>query len=155
MRTHVLLALSLSTFACGAQPTAPDDTTSFAGRWNYQSGSAIVADCPNAPQQTIDLSSIPPANQPAYFVFTETAAERLHEVDARGCQYDWTVAGRVATAASGQSCATFPDGRGGNRIVHITSGTKTMTDSASISVDVHFSSDDGCAIHVLGQTTKS
>ena len=155
MRTRVLFALSFSTLACGASPTAPDDLARFVGRWNYQSGSAVIADCPNVPQQIIDLSRVPPDNQPAYFVFTATAADRLHEVDARGCQYDWTVAGNVATAAAGQSCATFPDGRGGNRVVHITSGTKTLTESASISVDVHFTSDDGCTIHTLGQTTKS
>jgi hypothetical protein len=155
MRTPVLVALSLSTFACSGQPTAPDDTTRFVGRWNYRSGSAIVADCPNAPQQTIDLSRVPPDDQPAYFIFMATAADRLHEIDARGCQYDWAVAGDVATAASGQSCATFPDGRGGNRVVHMSSGAKTMTDGPSIRVDVHFTSDDGCAIHVLGQTTRS
>ena len=154
MRTRVLLALSLSGFACGGQPAAPDDTTRFVGRWTYQSGSAIVVDCPNAPQQTNDLSRVPD-NQPAYFTFTATAAGRLHEVDARGCQYDWAVAGDVATAASGQSCATFPDGRGGNRVVHLASGTKTTTDGASMRVDVHFTSDDGCAIHTQGQTTKS
>jgi hypothetical protein len=156
MSTRFLLALSLSAFACGGQPAAPDDTTTtrFVGRWTYQSSSAIVADCPNVPQQTIDLSRVPPDNQPAYFTFTATAVDRLHEVDARGCQYDWTVAGAVATAASGQSCATFPDGRGGNRVVHIASGTKTTTDGTSMRVDVHFTSDDGCAIHTLGQTTK-
>jgi hypothetical protein len=155
MRILFVLTLSFATVACGAQPTAPDDTSRFAGRWNYQSGSAIVADCPNTPRQMIDLSRVPPDNQPAYFVFTPTSANRLHEVDARGCQYDWTVVGDVATAASGQSCATFPDGRGGNRVVHITSGTKTMAGTASISVDVHFTSDDGCVIQVQGQTTKS
>ena len=157
MRTSLLLALSLSGFACGGQPAAPDDTTTtrFVGRWTYQSGSAIVADCLNPPQQTIDLSRVPPDNQPAYFTFTVSAADRLHEVDARGCQYDWAVASAVATAASGQSCATFPDGRGGNRVVHMASGTKTTTDGALMRVDVHFTSDDGCAIHTLGQTTKS
>jgi hypothetical protein len=157
MKTRFLLALSLSAFACGGQPAAPDTTTTtrFVGRWTYQSGSAIVVDCPNVPQQTIDLSRVPPDNQPAYFTFMATAADRLHEVDARGCQYDWAVAGAVATAASGQSCATFPDGRGGNRVVHMASGTKTMTDVASVAVDVHFTSDDGCAIDVLGQATKS
>ena len=158
MRSRFLLTLSLSAFACSTAPTAPttpSDTTRFVGKWNYQSGSASVADCPNASQQRIDLSRVPPDNQPAYFVFTATAADRLHEVDARGCQYDWAVAGDVATAASGQSCATFPDGRGGNRVVHITSGTKTLTDGARISVDVHFTSDDGCVVHVLGQTIKT
>jgi hypothetical protein len=155
MRILFLLGLSLFAIACGAPPTAPEETTGFDGRWNYQFGSAVVADCPNAPRQTIDLSKTPPDNQPAYFILMATASDRLHEVDARGCQYEWAVAGNVATAASGQSCATFPDGRGGNRSVHITSGTKTMTDSESISVDVHFTSDDGCAIHVLGQTMKS
>ena len=156
MSIRFLLALSLSGFACGGQPAAPDDTTTtrFVGRWIYQPGSAVVADCPNAPPQTIDLSKVPPDNQPAYFTFTATAVDRLHEVDARGCQYDWAVAGDVATAASGQDCATFPDGRGGNRVVYIASGTKTTTDGTSMSVDVHFTSDDGCAIHTLGQTTK-
>jgi hypothetical protein len=156
MSTRFLVALSLSAFGCGGQPAAPDDTTTtmFVGRWIYQSGSAVVANCPNAPQQTIDLSRVPPDNQPAYFTFTATAVNRLQEVDARGCQYGWTVAGTVATAASGQSCATFPDGRGGNRVVHIVSGTKTTTDGTSMRVDVHFTSDDGCVIHTLGQTTK-
>jgi hypothetical protein len=148
MSTRFLLALSLSAFACSGQPAAPDDTTTtrFIGRWTYQSGSA--------PQQTIDLSRVPPDNQPAYFTFTATAADRLHEVDARGCQYDWAVAGAVASAASGQSCATFPDGRGGNRVVHIASGTKTTTDGVSMRVDVHFTSDDGCAIHTQAQAMK-
>jgi hypothetical protein len=158
MSTRFLLAsLSLFAFACSGQPAAPDDTTTprFVGRWTYQSGSAVVVDCPNAAQQTIDLFRVPPDNQPAYFTFTATAPGRLHEVDARGCQYDWAVAGDVATAASGQSCATFPDGRGGNRVVHLASGTKTTTDGASMRVDVHFTSDDGCAIHTQGQTTKS
>jgi hypothetical protein len=154
MSTRFLLALSLSAFACSGQPAAPDDTSRFTGRWTYQSGSAIVVDCPNAPQQRIDLSRVPPNNQPAYFTFTATATDRLHEVDARGCQYDWVVAGDVANAASGQSCTTFPDGRGGNRVVHLASGTKTTTDGASMSVDVHFTPDDGCAIRVQGQTTN-
>ena len=156
MSTRFLLALSLSAFACGGQPAAPDDTTTtrFIGRWTYQSGSAVFVDCPKAPQQTIDLSRVPPDNQPAYFTFTATAADRLHEVDARGCQYDWAVAGGVATAATGQSCATFPDGRGGNRVVHLVSGTKTTTDGTSMRVDVQFTSDDGCAIHTQGQATK-
>lgn len=156
MRTRLLLALSLSAFACGGQPAAPDDTTTtrFVGTWTYQPGSAIVADCPNAPQQAIDLSRLPPDSQPGYFTFTATAPDRLHEVDGRNCQYDWDVAGPVATAASGQSCATFPDGRGGNRVVRIASGTKTMTDVGSMRVDVHFTSDDGCAIHVQGQAMK-
>jgi hypothetical protein len=157
MSTRILLALlSLSAVACCGQPAAPDDTTTtrFVGRWTYQSGSAIVADCPNPPQQTIDLSRLPPDNQPGYFTVTATAADRLHEVDGRGCQYDWGVAGAVATAAAGQSCTTFPDGRGGNRVVHMASGTKTTTDGASMRVDVHFTSDDGCAIHVQGQAMK-
>ena len=156
MSTRFLLVLSFAAFACSGQPAAPDDTTTtkFVGRWTYQSGSAIVVDCPNAPQQRIDLSRVPPDNQPGYFTFTATAADRLHEVDARGCQYDWAVSGDVATAVSGQSCATFPDGRGGNRVVHIASGTKTTTDGASMRVDVQFTSDDGCAIHTQGQATK-
>jgi hypothetical protein len=160
MTTRFLLALSLSVFAfglaCASQPATPDDpaASKFVGKWTYQAGSVVLADCPNAPQQTIDLSRIPPDNQPAYFTFTATAPDRLHEVDARGCQYDWTVVGDVATAAPGQSCTTFPDGRGGNRVVHITSGTKTLTGGTSLSVDVHFTSDDACAIHTMGQTTK-
>src|SRR5712692_1396542 len=80
MSIRFLLALSLSGFACGGQPAAPDDTTTtrFVGRWIYQPGSAVVADCPNAPPQTIDLSKVPPDNQPAYFTFTATAVDRLH-----------------------------------------------------------------------------
>jgi hypothetical protein len=81
----------------------------------------------------------------------------VHEVDARGCQYEWNVSGDVATAASGQSCANFPDGHGGALVVHLQSGSKSTTDGASLDVDVHFTTDapSSCNIHVHGTTTKS
>jgi hypothetical protein len=158
MHTRSLLALALvSAFACSSQAPAADSTAKFVGKWTYQPGSTILADCPNAPEQSLDMARMLPANQPGYFSFAESTVNGVHEVDARGCQYDWTVAGDVATAASGQSCATFPDGHGGKRLVHLQSGTKTTPDGASISVDVHFVSDapESCSIHVQGQATKS
>jgi hypothetical protein len=152
-----LLAVSSSAFGCGSTSAAPAEATSpFTGTWTYQPGSTIVADCAGAPEQTLDLSKVPPANQPGYFTFSATGADALHEVDARGCQYDWTVSGAAASAAAGQSCATFPDGRGGNRVVHLQSGTKTTNDGAQMSVDVRFTTDppSSCTIHVQGIATK-
>jgi hypothetical protein len=110
------------------------------------------------PTQTIDLSKVPPpANQPGYFTFSSTSLAGLHEVDARGCEYDWSVTGGTASAVSGQSCATFPDGRGGNRVVHLQSGTKSTDDGASMTVDARFVTDppSSCAIHVQGTARKS
>ena len=158
MHTRFLLALTAPlAFACSSQPPAADGAAKFVGKWTYQPGSAVFVDCPNAPQQTLDLSKVPPNNQPGFFTMTASAVDAVHEVDARGCAYEWAVTGDVATAASGQSCATFPDGQGGNRVVHLQAGTKTTTDGASIAVDVHFTSDppEACAIHVQGVATKS
>lgn len=141
--------------ACGASIPAPPPL--LEGRWTYEAGSTIVADCEGAPEQTIDLSKAAPAGQPGYFVLSAADAGGLHEVDARGCQYDWDVSGGVATARGGQSCDTFPDGRGGNRLVHLLSGTKSSSDGASMAVDVRFSTDapSSCAIRVQGTATKS
>jgi hypothetical protein len=126
------------------------------GRWTYQPGSQIEAVCADAPAQTIDLSKVPPANQAGFFQLSRTDSADLHEVDARACQYDWAIHGDAASA-SGQSCGTFPDGRGGNRLVHMVSGSKTTTDGVSMSVDVHFTTDapSACAIRVQGTATKS
>jgi hypothetical protein len=150
------LALALATSACSSSSTAADASNAFVGRWTYQPGSAIVVDCPSTPETTMDLSKVPPSNQPGFFSFS-TSGSGLHEVDARGCAYDWTIVGDVASAAPGQSCATFPDGRGGNRLVHLQSGTKSTSDGATMTVDVHFTADDaaGCTIHVQGAAKKS
>jgi hypothetical protein len=165
-RAFLAMLLMSSAVACGngsASPAAstspaPEATTKFAGTWTYQPGSSILADCAGAALQTIDLSRVPPANHPGFFVLSPAdAGAELLEVDARGCRYDWQVTGSVATAVSGQSCATFPDGHGGNRLVHMQSGTKSTTDGASMSVDVRFTTDapSSCAIHVQGIATKS
>jgi hypothetical protein len=158
MKTRFLATLLLpSVLACVSSAPGPDPASKFSGRWTYELGSSIVVDCPGAASQTIDLSRVPPANQPGYFSLTPADAADLHEVDARGCQYNWSVAGGVATAAAGQSCATFPDGRGGNRLVHLSSGTKSTSDGAVMTIDVHFVTDapSSCAIAVRGTATKS
>jgi hypothetical protein len=158
MKTAVLaIGLLFSTIACSSSSQPPDPTSNFSGKWTYLPGSAIVADCTGAAGYTIDLSKVPPQNQPGFFTLTSINSSSLHEVDARGCQYDWSVLGDVATAAAEQSCATFPDGAGGDRIVHLVSGTKSTADGASISVDVHFVTDapSSCTIGVQGTATKS
>jgi hypothetical protein len=150
------LAIFTSAVGCASSSSAPAPTSKFAGTWTYAADSTIVADCPGAPSQTIDLSKVPPSNRPGYFVISDAEAAHLHEIDARGCAYDWSVSGDSATAA-GQSCATFPDGRGGNRVVHMQSGTKTTHDGATMSVEIHFTTDapSSCSIHVQGTATKS
>jgi hypothetical protein len=143
--------LSLVAFcSCGA----PDDTSKFVGKWVYQAGSAITIDCPGAPTQTLDLSSVPPANQPGYFTFTVKSGEVLHELDARGCRYDWTVSGNVASA-SNQSCSTFPDGHGGSQVVQLQSATKSTADGESMTVNTHFTNQQGCTITGRGNAHKS
>ena len=158
MHTRFLLVLAVSAaVACGSPAPAADTANKFVGKWTYEPGSTVLVDCPGAPQQTLDLSKVPPANQPGYFSLAESSGDSVHEVDARGCQYDWTVSGDAATAPGGQSCATFPDGRGGNRTVHLQSGTKATTGDGSMTVDVHFTSDapESCSIHVQGRAQKS
>jgi hypothetical protein len=158
MNIRVFSAWLLSfSVACSSSGPPTDETSKFAGTWTYLAGSAIVADCAGAPTQTIDLSKVPPQNRPGFFTFSPTGGTSLHEVDARGCQYDWSVSGDVATAMAGQSCATFPDGAGGNRLVHLVSGTKSTVEGASMSVDVRFATDapSSCAIRVQGSATKS
>jgi hypothetical protein len=153
-----LATLSLcSTIACSGAGEPPDETSKFVGTWTYAPGSEIAADCSGATSYTIDLSQVPPQNRPGFFTFRANGSASLREVDARGCEYDWSVSGDVATGAAGQTCATFPDGAGGNRIVHLLSGTKTTSDGASMAVDVHFVSDapQACAIRVHGTATKS
>jgi hypothetical protein len=105
----------LFTMACGTSSSSPDATSKFTGTWRYEPGSTILAECAGVSPQTVDLSRVPPVNQPGYFSLSSTGLADLHEVDARGCEYDWSVTGETAAAASGQSCATFPDGHGGNR----------------------------------------
>jgi hypothetical protein len=143
--------------ACSSESGGPGaaGTSKFLGKWTYLSGSTIVIDCPNAPTRSIDLSNVPPANQPGYFTFSAAPGEVVHEVDARGCTYDWAVTGDAANAAPNQSCATFPDGRGGNQVVHLQSGTKSTPDGVSMNIDVHFTNDPGCAIEVHGTASKS
>jgi hypothetical protein len=155
-----LLLSSLALAACGgpspaATPDAPP--SKFVGTWTYQPGSAIEAQCADASPQTIDLSDVPGTNKPGFFILTDSGEGALHEVDARGCQYDWSVSGDVASAAAGQSCSTFPDGRGGTRLVHMTQGTKSTSDGTSMTVDVQFTTDapSSCAIRVRGNATKS
>jgi hypothetical protein len=58
----------------------------------------------------IDLSKVPPVNQSGYFSFSSTGLADLHEVDARGREYNWSVTGETASAASGQSCAIHVQG---------------------------------------------
>jgi hypothetical protein len=142
---------------CGSPSSEASTTSNFVGTWTYERGATIVADCPSGQIETIDLSSVPPAHRPGSFTLSSADATDLHELDARGCAYAWTVSGEIATAAPGQTCATFPDGRGGNRLVRIESGTKTTRDGASMTVDVHFTTDalSSCAIHVQGTATKS
>ncbi len=144
--------------ACSSSEDAPvaDGTSKFLGKWTYQPGSAILIDCPGSPSQSIDLSKVPPANQPGYFTFSEELEGVVHEVDARGCAYDWTVSGDAATARPSQSCTTFPDGRGGNQVVHLETGTKSTADGISMAIDVHFTTDTpGCAVTVRGTARKS
>jgi hypothetical protein len=52
--------------------------------------------------------------------------------------------------------ANFPDGRGGSQLAHLQSGTKSTTDGASMTIDVHFATDapSNCAIHVQGTASK-
>ena len=151
MKRDILLTAGLLAItACAKSPA--DASAKFVGTWSYQSGSTIAIDCPGAAPRTIDLAHVM-AGQPGFFTLTATPPG-VHEVDGRGCVYDWTVADDVATAESGQSCATFPDGQGGNLTVHLASGTKTTSDGASIAVDVSFATDAGCAIHVQGTATK-
>src|SRR5215472_4307221 len=153
MKTALVTAWLLSSsLACSSSGSTPDETSKFVGTWTYLPGSEIVATCAGGATQTIDLSKLPPQNQPGFFAFSSIGSASLHEVDGRGCQYDWNVSGDVATAAAGQSCATFPNGRGGNLLVHMTSGTKSFGDGSLLSVDVHFASDapSSCAIHVQG-----
>jgi hypothetical protein len=158
MKVAILAAFLISAHtACSGSNPPLDATSKFAGTWTYQPGSTIVAACAGAASQTIDLSKVPPQNRPGYFIFSPSGGASLHEVDARGCEYDWTVSGDAATAASGQSCANFPDGRGGSRLVHLVSGTKSTADGASMAIDVHFATDapSSCAIRVEGTATKS
>jgi hypothetical protein len=158
MKIHVLAVYLLSsTLACSSAEPSPDETSEFVGTWTYRPGSAILADCAGTAPQTIDLSSVPPQDRPGFFTFSAGGAASLHEVDARGCAYDWGVSGDVAIAAPGRSCATFPDGRGGNRLVHLVSGTKSLTGAGAMAVDVHFVTDapSSCAIRVHGTATKS
>jgi hypothetical protein len=152
----LLLFLATAPIACTSPSSTPDATAKFAGTWTYQPGSAIVAQCAGAPDQAIDLSKVPGMNRPGFFMLAAAGNGMLHEVDARGCQYDWSVSDDVASAASGQSCSTFPDGRGGTRLVRMQSGTKTTHDGASLTVDVRFATDEpsNCSIHVQGTATK-
>jgi hypothetical protein len=152
-----ILFLLAACSSAGTPTASTDDAGKFVGTWTYQPGSAIVIDCPGALEQTIDLSRTPPAGNPGYFVFSETSSEALHEVDARGCNYDWSVSGGVATAAANQSCATFPDGHGGNLTVQMQSGTKSTSDGASMTVEVHFTTTAPatCDVEVSGVATKS
>lgn len=151
------LLLAGTAAACGGNSGASSaaETSKFLGRWTYQLGSALVIDCPGAPSQLIDLSRVPPANQPGYFTFSATSQALIHEVDARGCVYDWTVSGEVANAIPNQACTSFPDGRGGNQVVHLQTGTKSTSDGVSMNVDVHFTTDAGCAVVVRGTANKS
>jgi hypothetical protein len=149
-----LLALSTAACAGGSGPSAPD-TSRFLGTWTYQPGSTIAIACAGRSAGTIDLSRVPPANQPGYFTFSSGAGAVLHEVDARGCAYDWTLSGDAAAATPGQSCATFPDGKGGSQVVHLQDGTKSTSDGATMAVDVHFVNDAGCAITVSGTAQRS
>ena len=105
---------------------------------------------------SIDLSNLPPANRPGYFTFAAGDGQLVHEVDARECAYDWAVAGGVATARPDQSCANFPNGRGGSKVAHLQNGTKSTSNGADMTVDVHFTTDTpGCAITVRGTANKS
>jgi hypothetical protein len=149
MKRDILLAVAAA--AC-TKSAVPDASAKFVGTWTYRSGSAIAIDCPGAAPRTIDLAHAM-GGQPGFFTFTASSGG-VHEVDARGCAYDWTVADDVATAVSGQSCSTFPDGQGGDLSVHLASGTKTTSDGATIAVDVSFTTDTSCAIHVYGTATK-
>jgi hypothetical protein len=153
MQRNLFLALGVAT-ACTTHSPAEDPAAKFVGTWTYQAGSTNEIDCPGQPPRTIDLAHAI-GGQPAFFTFTATTAG-VHEVDARRCEWDWSIAGDVATAAAGQTCSTFPDGQGGNLTVHVASGTKTTSDGAAIAVDVHFTTDApaSCAIHVLGNATK-
>jgi hypothetical protein len=144
------LFTALSIAACSSTP----DTSMLLGRWTYQKGSAIAIDCTGAAPRSIDLSMVPPSNQPGYFTFSAGAADVVHEVDARGCSYDWTVFGGLATAKPDQSCANFPDGKGGSQSVHLVQGTKSTLDGVSMNVDVHFTNDAGCAISVTGTARR-
>jgi hypothetical protein len=158
MKIAVVAALLLFSFtACSSSSPPPDETSVFAGTWTYLPGSAITADCAGAATQVIDLSKVPPQNLPGFFTFSRSDEAALHEIDARGCEYDWTVSGAVATATVGQSCATFPDGRGGSRLVHLVSGKKSLADGSAMAVDNHFVTDapSSCAIRVQGTATKS
>jgi hypothetical protein len=153
MRQQILMALGVAA-AVGCAGKSVDPTEKFVGTWKYAAGSTIEIDCAGQPARTIDLAHVM-GGQPGFFTFTASAGG-VHEVDARQCAYDWTIASDVATAAPNQSCSTFPDGQGGNLLVHLTSGTKTTTDGASIAVDVHFTTEapSSCAIHTLGTATK-
>jgi len=151
----VLLTMVAAACSGPSSVTPSGDPARFAGKWTYQSGSIVLEDCANAPEQTIDLSKAI-GGQPAFFTMTTTNGG-IHEVDARGCQYDWDVSADVATAVGGQSCGNFPDGHGGTLLVRLQSGKKSMSDVGSLNVDVHFATDapSSCNIHVQGTAIKS
>jgi hypothetical protein len=148
--------LALGAWNGGDGSSQESDTSKFIGKWTYQAGSAIVLQCPGAPAQTIDLSKVPPADQPGFFTFSAGSGEVLDEVDARGCHYTWDVSGDVATATPGQSCSTFPDGKGGSQLVHLQSGTKITWDGAVMVVGVQFTTaTPGCTATVYGTAVKA
>jgi hypothetical protein len=131
------------------------DTSKFIGTWAYQPGSTITFACNGTTTGTIDLSTVMPGGQPGFYTMANgSAAGVVHEVDGRGCNYDWNVSGSLATASPNQSCATFPDGKGGNQTVHMQSGTKSTSDGSTMTVDVHFVTDSGCTATVQGTTNR-
>ena len=151
-----IAAIALS--ACGDTlgRSSSDDAAQFVGRWTYLAGSSVVINCPGQPPVVTDLSKVPPTNQPAFFVFSEVSLTRVHEIDARGCEYDWTIAGSDAVGVSGQSCDKFPDGRGGATSVTLVDGVKSTRDGRTMAVAVNFQiTQAACTAAVRGTAVKT
>jgi hypothetical protein len=155
MSKQFLVGCVLVMTACGSTDSSQDDASKFVGEWTYQPGSSVVTTCPGQPPSTTDLSKTPPNGLPAKFTFSEIDASVIHEVDGVGCQYDWHVSGDVLHV-DGQSCNTFPDGRGGVTTGTTTHATKSSSDGKQLVVDVTgtVGPSGACTLRVTGIARK-
>ena len=147
-----------------AAPPYPYDLLPFLGNWQYREGSGFTVSCGGNVVLAMDLFHAGSDGEPGTFSFLPLQSGNgpitdgmIHELDGLGCQYNFTIAGAVASVGAGQSCDRFPDGNGGFITTTTVSVTKSLawtTTGPRMTIAAESMLANGCTLDVAGTAIR-